>query len=93
MNRRELVAQVAAEVGVSQFVAGEALDAALGAIVAEVAAGRSVALAGFGTFEPRDRAAREGRHPRTGEPMAIAASRVPAFKAAAGFRAAVNDRV
>lgn len=93
MNRRELVAQVAAEAGISQFIAGEAVDAALQAIIAEVAAGRSVVLVGFGSFEARDRAAREGRHPRTGEPMAIAASRVPAFKAGAAFKAAVSERI
>lgn len=53
---------------------------------AEVAAGNKVALAGFGTFEPSQRSAREGRNPQTGEKMQIAATTVPKFKAAKAFK-------
>ena len=90
MIRKELVAEVADKTGLSQASAEAALDAVLEVIVDEVAAGRPVTLVGFGTFEARDRAARTGHNPRTGEPMEIAASRVPAFKAGAKFRAQVS---
>ena len=52
--------------------------------------GDSVSLVGFGSFEARERAARIGRNPKTGEELKIAASRVPAFKAGATLKAAVN---
>lgn len=90
MIRKELVAEVADKTGLSQASADAAVDALLEVIVAEVAAGRPVTLAGFGTFEARNRAARTGHNPRTGEPMAIPAARVPAFKAGAKFRAQVD---
>jgi len=90
MTRRELVAEVADKTGLSQASAEAALDAVLEVIVDEVAAGRPLTLAGFGTFEARDRAARSGHNPRTGEPIQIAAARVPAFKPGAKFRAQVD---
>ncbi|PFG17852.1 DNA-binding protein HU-beta [Propionicimonas paludicola] len=92
MIRRELVAEVADKTGLSAHSAQAAVDALLEVIVDEVAAGRPVILAGFGTFEARDRAARTGRNPRTGEPMEIAAARVPVFKPGAKFRAQVDLR-
>lgn len=92
MTRRELVAEVADKTGLSQASAEAALDAVLEVIVDEVAAGRPLTLAGFGTFEARDRAARSGHNPRTGEPIQIAAARVPAFKPGAKFRAQVDLR-
>jgi DNA-binding protein HU-beta len=57
-----------------------------------VAAGDRVTLPGFGTFEPRSRAARSGRNPQTGEVMQIAASKAPAFKPATAFKQAVAGR-
>jgi len=90
MTRRELVAEVADKTGLTQASAEAALDAVLEVIVDEVAAGRPLTLAGFGTFEARDRAARSGHNPRTGEPIQIAAARVPAFKPGAKFRAQVD---
>jgi Bacterial nucleoid DNA-binding protein len=90
MIRKELVAEVADKTGLSQVSADAAVDALLEVIVAEVTAGRPVTLAGFGTFEARNRAARTGHNPRTGEPMEIPAARVPAFKAGAKFRAQVD---
>lgn len=89
MNRSDLIAAVAEQTGLSAQQAGEAVGAALEGIVRGVASGDSVALAGFGTFERRERAARAGRNPQTGEAIQIAASVAPAFKPATGFKRAV----
>ena len=90
MNRKDLLQTVAQEADLSAAQADAALTAALDAVVAAVAAGEKVTLAGFGTFEQRSRAARSGRNPQTGEPMEIAASVAPAFKPAAAFKQAVS---
>ncbi|HSX68872.1 HU family DNA-binding protein [Nocardioides sp.] len=86
MNRVELIETVAREAGLSQKEAGAAVQSTLEAIVAAVAAGERVQLPGFGTFESRERSARTGRNPRTGEELAIAASVAPAFKPASAFK-------
>lgn len=86
MNRVELIETVARETELSQKEAGGAVNAALEAIIAAVAAGERVQLPGFGTFESRERSARTGRNPRTGEEIAIAASVAPAFKPASAFK-------
>ncbi len=86
MNRNELAEAVAARTELSPRSVDAALAAALAEIAKAVAGGERVALAGFGTFEPRTRAARTGRNPRTGEAMEIPAGVTPAFKPAAGFR-------
>lgn len=86
MNRVELIETVAREAGLGQKEAGAAVQSALEAIVAAVAAGERVQLPGFGTFESRERSARTGRNPRTGEELAIAASVAPAFKPASAFK-------
>ncbi|MFC5729089.1 HU family DNA-binding protein [Nocardioides vastitatis] len=91
MNRTQLVDAVAADTGLSAIEAGRAVAAALDQITRAVAAGDAVTLAGFGTFERRDRAARAGRNPQTGEAIEIAATRAPAFKPAAPFRRLVAD--
>ena len=88
MNKTELIKKVAAETGVKD--AGKVLNAALDAIKAELVAGQSVQLIGFGTFEVRERAARQGRNPATGESIKIAASKTPAFKPGKGLKEAVN---
>lgn len=66
------------------------VDDIFGTIVDEVAAGTKVQFIGFGNFEVRDRAAREGRNPQTGEKLTIAATKVPAFKAGKAFKDAVK---
>ena len=90
MNKTELVAAVAAKAEISK----KAADAAVAAVFAEIegalAKGEKVQLIGFGTFEVRERAAKEGRNPQTGEKIAIAASKVPAFKAGAALKDAVK---
>ena len=81
MNKSELIDVVAQNAGVTKASAGEVVEATLDAIADALSGGDSVALVGFGTFSVRERGARTGRNPRTGESIAIAASRIPAFKA------------
>ena len=90
MNKRQLVEGVAKASGIGVAEAAGTVDAVLEAVSASLAAGEPVTLAGFGTFEVRGRSARTGRNPRTGEAIEIAASRVPAFRAAKSLREAVN---
>jgi DNA-binding protein HU-beta len=80
MNKGELINAVAAS-GLSKKDAGIAVDAVFGAIGDALAKGESVQLIGFGSFSVKERAAREGRNPRTGEIVKIKASKAPAFKA------------
>ena len=92
MNKSELIDQIAAEADLSKVAAGRALDATVAAITKAVAAGDSVALVGFGTFKASDRAAREGKNPKTGEALQIAATTVPKFTPGASFKAAVAKK-
>ncbi|MCM0622825.1 HU family DNA-binding protein [Nocardioides sp. BSK12Z-4] len=92
MNRKDLVDAVARDASLNQTQADTAVAALLGAVVAAVSSGEKVSLPGFGTFEPRTRAARTGRNPQTGEAMEIAASVAPAFKPAAPFKQAVAQQ-
>lgn len=86
MNRNELATSIAERAGLTEEQAQEALAAALDSIADTVAGGGRVTLAGFGIFEPRDRAARTGRNPQTGAEIQIAASVAPAFKPSSAFR-------
>ncbi len=90
MNKSELVDRVAADSDISKATAAKALDAVLDGITDALKQSDSVALVGFGTFSVRDRAARTGRNPQTGETIQIAAARVPAFKAGKALRDALN---
>lgn len=90
MNKTELVAAVAAEAGLTKKDAEKAVAAVFGAVEGALKAGDKVQLIGFGTFEVRERAAKEGRNPKTGETIKIAASKVPAFKAGTALKAAVK---
>ena len=90
MNKTELIAAISTSANLTKADAAAALDAALSAIMDEVAAGNKVSILGFGTFEKRHREARTGRNPRTGEDVNILASDVPAFKAGKGFKLKVN---
>ena len=90
MTKSEFVDRVAAKIGASKASAADTLDAMLSTISEALARGESVSIAGFGTFSVKERAAREGRNPRTGEAITIAASKVASFKAGKGLRDAVN---
>ena len=80
MNKAELIKKIAEDGNFTKKDAGVALDAALNAISYALASGDSVQLIGFGTFSVKSRAAREGRNPRTGETVKIAATKAPVFK-------------
>jgi len=86
MNKGELVEVIAEKADVTKKEADAVLTAIVDSIVEAVSAGEKVTLVGFGSFEPRDRQAREGRNPKTGETMQIAATRVPAFSAGKQFK-------
>ena len=90
MNKTELIAAAAAAAGVSKKDAAAVIEATLGAVTDTLKKGGKVQLIGFGTFETRARGARQGKNPRTGETVTIAACKAPAFKAGAALKAAVN---
>ena len=90
MTKSELSAHVAAQASLTRASADAAVNAVFSAITDALANGETVTLTGFGTFSVRTREARQGRNPRTGESIAIAASNVPAFKAGKALRDAVN---
>ena len=90
MNKSELISAVAERSGLTKKDAEKAVVAVLDTIVDTVAAGEKLAIVGFGTFEQRQRNARTGINPRTGENIEIAASKVPAFKAGKAFKDAIN---
>ena len=90
MNRNELVASMAEKSGMSKKDAGSALDALIEAIQDALKAGEKVQLIGFGSFEVKQRDARTGINPRTGEAVDIAASKVATFKAGKALKDALN---
>ena len=89
MTKTELIEKIAAESGLTKKDAAKAFGATVDAITATLVAGEKVTVPGFGTFEVRARAARTGKNPRTGEPVKIAACKVPAYKAGKGLKEAV----
>lgn len=90
MKKVELVAQVAEQAGITKKAAALAVDSVFDTISAEVAKGEKITLVGFGTFMPRERAARTGRNPKTGETIKIGASKSVGFKAGKGLKDKVN---
>ena len=89
MNKSDLIDQIAASTDISK-AAGAALDATIDSITDALKDGEQVVLVGFGTFHVKDRAARTGRNPRTGETIQIKASKSPGFKAGKVLKDAVN---
>ena len=90
MNKTELTAIVAEKCGVSKKDTQAAVNALFDAIENALVAGEKVQIAGFGSFETRQRAARTGKNPQTGEAVAIAACKAPAFKAGKALKEAIN---
>jgi len=90
MTKSDFVDQVASTSGLSKKDAGTAVDAVLGTIENALKSGDEVSFTGFGKFHVAQRGAREGRNPRTGESMTIAASKVPRFTAGSGLKKAVK---
>jgi len=95
VNKQELVAAVAKQLGLTKARANEIAElffAPTGVIASELRRGGKVAISGFGSFEARKRAAREWRDPRTGKAVNIKASMVPAFRASRALRDQVNKK-
>ena len=90
MNKAELVAAVAERTELSKKDAEKALKAFVDVVAEELKKGEKIQLVGFGTFEVSERAAREGRNPRTGETMTIAASKTPKFKPGKALKDEIN---
>ena len=90
MNKSELIDQIAESADISKTAASRALEATIDAVAGSLKNGESVALVGFGTFLVRDRAARAGRNPKTGEAIQIAEAKVPAFKPGKALKDALN---
>ena len=91
MRKTDLIHAIAEQSGLSKKDAEKALNATIDTIIKAVAEGEKIQLTGFGTFEQRQRNARTGVDPRTGNTIEIPASKVPAFKAGKGFKDIVNQ--
>lgn len=89
MNKSELVVAVAEGADISKAAAARAVDAVFETITNTLSKGDTVGLVGFGTFAVKDRAARTGRNPKTGEEIQIAAAKVPGFKAGKTLKDAI----
>ncbi|REK59190.1 MAG: DNA-binding protein [Thermobacillus sp.] len=91
MNKSELVNKVAEITELSKKDAAKAVDAVFDAIAEALQNGEKVQLVGFGNFEVRERSARKGRNPQTGEPIEIAASKTPAFKPGKSLKEMIGE--
>lgn len=90
MTKTELIDAIGNEADVSKAAASRALNATFAAIAESLKEGEPVSLVGFGTFLVRERSARTGRNPQTGESIQIAAAKVPGFKPAKALKDALN---
>lgn len=90
MNKSELIDSIAEKSGLNKTQAGDALNAVMDSIGDALEAGDSISLVGFGTFSVKDRKARTGRNPKTGEELNIPASKVPSFKAGKNLKERLN---
>lgn len=90
MNKSELVSAVAEKASITKKDADQAVSAVFDVITETLASGDKVQLVGFGNFEVKERNARTGRNPKTLEPIEIAASKSPVFKAGKGLKDAVR---
>ena len=90
MNKTELIASIAEKTDLSKRDSERVLAATLDAITEALQKGESVQLIGFGTFEVRERSARTGRNPQTGQEIQIAAAKTPAFKPGKALKDAVK---
>lgn len=90
MNKTELINSVSEAAGLTKKDATKAVESVFETIQSTLAQGEKVQLIGFGNFEVRERAARKGRNPQSGEEIDIAASKVPAFKAGKALKDAVK---
>jgi DNA-binding protein HU-beta len=91
VTKSEFVDQVASKANLGKKEASDAVDAVLGVIEDTLKRGSDVTFSGFGKFHVAERSARQGVHPRTGQPIQIAASKVPRFTAGSGLKKSVNN--
>ena len=91
MNKTQLIDVVATKTDLTKKKAEEVVNAVNEAITEALKAGDKVQIIGFGTYEVKERAAREGRNPKTGETITIAASKAPAFSAGKALKDAINE--
>ena len=89
MNKSELIEAIAQEAGISKAAAQKALDATTNAVTNALKKGDTVTLVGFGTFYVGERAKRQSRNPKTGEPLTIAAAKTPKFRAGKALKDAL----
>ena len=89
MNKSELIEAIAQEAGISKAAAAKALDATTNAVTNALKSGDTVTLVGFGTFYVGERAERQGRNPKTGAPLTIAAAKTPKFRAGKALKDAL----
>lgn len=92
MNKQDLISAIAEKANLTKKDSEAALSAVIDTIQAALKKGDKVQLVGFGSFEVRKRAAREGRNPQTGATMKIAAAKVPTFKAGKGLKDLINKK-
>lgn len=90
MNKAQLIEHIAEQAQLTRQEAGRALDALLNAVTTTLARGGDVTLVGFGSFVVEERAARTGRNPKTGEPVAIAAAKIAKFRPGKALKDALN---
>jgi DNA-binding protein HU-beta len=90
VNKSELIEAIAASADIPKAAAARALDAMVETVTDSLKKGDSVSLVGFGTFQVKERAARTGRNPQTGQPIEISAAKVPSFKAGKALKDSVN---
>lgn len=93
MNKSELVEAVAEYADLPKTSVSKVLDGILETVSVTLANGEEIALVGFGTFTVKDRPERQGRNPATGQPMTIAAARVPSFRPGKALKETVNSAV
>ena len=89
MNKSELIEAITQEAGISKAAAAKALDATTNAVTNALKNGDTVTLVGFGTFYVGERAERQGRNPKTGAPLTIAAAKTPKFRAGKALKDAL----
>jgi DNA-binding protein HU-beta len=90
VNKSELIEAIAASADIPKAAASRALDAMVDTVTDSLKKGDTVSLVGFGTFSVKERAARTGRNPQTGQPIEISAAKVPTFKAGKALKDSVN---
>ena len=90
MNKTQLIDAVSESAGLTKAAAAKAVDAVVSTITRSLKAGNQVTIVGFGTFLVRERSARMGRNPRTGETISIEASKAPAFKPGKALKGELN---